>query len=91
MVRPCTTGLSERQQVIAVWVAKVKEDELLLMGYLAAYAAFRFLLEFIRVYPPLALGLTGIQFLCLAMLLGIGAWFTRRAMVGRAAGRSVLA
>ena len=70
---------------------KVKEDELLLMGYLAAYAAFRFLLEFIRVYPPLAFGLTGIQFLSLAMLLGIGAWFVRRRIGVRAAGNGVLA
>jgi len=70
---------------------RVKEDELLLMAYMAAYALFRFFLEFIRVYPPLALGLTGIQFLCLAMLLGIGAWFGRRHVTRRTVHRSVLA
>lgn len=65
---------------------KVREDEYLLMAYLAAYAVFRFLLEFIRTYPPLALGLTGIQFLCLAMLLVAGAWFARRLMTNGPAG-----
>lgn len=69
---------------------KVKEDELLLMSYLAAYAAFRFFLEFIRVYPTLAYGLTGIQFLCLAMLLGIGVWYGRRRVVGRRVNSGVL-
>lgn len=47
---------------------RVTGENQLLHIYFIGYAAFRFWLEFIRVYPPVAFGLTGAQFLCLAIL-----------------------
>jgi prolipoprotein diacylglyceryltransferase len=54
----------------------VTGNNALLYLYLAAYAFFRFWLEFISDYPPIAFGLTGVQYLCLAILVGqgIGLW-----------------
>ena len=48
----------------------------LLKLYLIAYCAFRFLIEFIRVEPRLALNLTGYQFgaAALAALMGFLWW-----------------
>lgn len=43
------------------------ENELLHL-YFASYSIFRFWLEFIRLYPPIILGLTGVQFICLGVL-----------------------
>lgn len=54
-----------------------RDNELLYL-YFACYAAFRFGLEFIRVYPPIAFGLTGIQYMCLALLLWLGIYALRR-------------
>jgi prolipoprotein diacylglyceryltransferase len=50
-------------------------DELLHL-YFACYAFFRFWLEFIRLYPPVALGLTGVQYICLGVLAwqGLRRW-----------------
>ena len=58
---------------------RVTRDNALLYLYLAAYAFFRFWLEFMAYYPPIAFGLTGVQYLCLAILvgLGIGLWRER--------------
>jgi phosphatidylglycerol:prolipoprotein diacylglycerol transferase len=56
----------------------LKQDNTLLFLYFACYAFFRFWLEFIRVYPPIAFGLTGIQYLCLGILMGLGTWFWRQ-------------
>jgi phosphatidylglycerol:prolipoprotein diacylglycerol transferase len=57
-------------------------DELLYL-YFASYAFFRFWLEFIRLYPPVALGLTGIQYICLGVLAWQGLrWWRRRAGPG---------
>jgi prolipoprotein diacylglyceryltransferase len=55
---------------------RVTHDNALLYLYLAAYAFFRFWLEFMADYPPIAFGLTGVQVLCLAILVGqgIGLW-----------------
>jgi phosphatidylglycerol:prolipoprotein diacylglycerol transferase len=56
-------------------------DNELLYFYFAAYALFRFWLEFIRVYPQVALGLTGAQFLCLASLAGLGIYWWKRGLL----------
>jgi prolipoprotein diacylglyceryltransferase len=50
----------------------------LLYLYFASYALFRFWLEFIRVYPVVALGLTGAQYLCLGILAGLGVYLLKR-------------
>lgn len=64
--------------VILCWLfPKNQRGSALLMLYLACYVIFRFWLEFIRLYPPLALGLTGIQYLCLLTLLGVGFGYWR--------------
>jgi phosphatidylglycerol:prolipoprotein diacylglycerol transferase len=51
-------------------------DNKLLHFYLASYAFFRFWLEFIRLYAPVAFGLTGVQYLCLGVLVwqGLRGW-----------------
>ena len=48
------------------------DNDDLLHLYFTAYAFFRFWLEFLRLYPRIAFGLTGIQYLCLAVLLWQG-------------------
>jgi prolipoprotein diacylglyceryltransferase len=40
--------------------------------YLAAYTFFRFWLEFIRLYPRVAFGLTGIQLICMGVWVWLG-------------------
>ncbi len=57
---------------------RLTRDNELLYLYFGAYALFRFWLEFIRVYPQVALGLTGAQFLCLAGLGQSGIYWWRR-------------
>jgi phosphatidylglycerol:prolipoprotein diacylglycerol transferase len=54
-----------------------RENELLYL-YFAAYAIFRFWLEFLRVYPPIAFGLTGAQYLCMAILAWLGIYLWQR-------------
>jgi prolipoprotein diacylglyceryltransferase len=52
--------------------------------YFATYAFFRFWLEFFSDYPPIVFGLTGVQLLCLAILVWQGIAFWRdRAPNGR--------
>jgi phosphatidylglycerol:prolipoprotein diacylglycerol transferase len=61
---------------ILLWARpRIRRENGLMIGYLAAYAFFRFWLEFIRLYPRLIFGFTGIQLLCLAILAGAGGWF----------------
>lgn len=63
---------------ILIWLFhKHKEGNALLMLYLACYFTFRFGLEFIRLYPPLFFGLTGIQIICLVTMIGVGIWYWR--------------
>jgi prolipoprotein diacylglyceryltransferase len=63
---------------ILLWAyPRVRRRDVLLYACLACYAFFRFWLEFIRVFPKVALGLTGIQLLCLAILFGVGLWVVR--------------
>lgn len=57
---------------------RVTRDNELLFLYFAAYAVFRFWLEFLRVYPIVAFGLTGAQFLCLGVLAWLGIYLLRR-------------
>jgi prolipoprotein diacylglyceryltransferase len=80
-------GLFNLGLLILLWRLRrrVTRDDALLHLYFAAYAFFRFWLEFISDYPPIAFGLTGVQLLCLAILAGqgIGLW-RRRAESGRA-------
>jgi phosphatidylglycerol:prolipoprotein diacylglycerol transferase len=65
---------------------RVTRDEALIYLYFIAYAFFRFWLEFVSYYPPIVFGLTGVQLLCLAILVwqGIALWR------GRIRSRSVL-
>ena len=64
--------------LVLLWFyLRVLRPDVLLYAYLACYASFRFWLEFIRIYPEVALGLTGIQYLCLVILVGVGFWALR--------------
>lgn len=45
---------------------------------LAGYAVVRFFIEFVRNNRVLLLGLTGQQLFCVALLIGLGAWFVLR-------------
>jgi prolipoprotein diacylglyceryltransferase len=75
---PVYDGLFNLALFILLWQLhrRVRRDDALLHLYLAAYAFFRFWLEFISDYPPIAFGLTGVQLLCLAILIwqGIALW-----------------
>jgi phosphatidylglycerol:prolipoprotein diacylglycerol transferase len=53
-------------------------DNELLYFYFAGYACFRFWLEFIRLYPPVAFNLTGAQYICLGILVWQGVYWWRR-------------
>jgi len=74
-------GLFNLAMFVVLWKLRhrIKRDNELLYLYFASYAAFRFLLEFIRVYPPVAFGLTGAQYLCLGILVWLGIYILRRA------------
>jgi prolipoprotein diacylglyceryl transferase len=56
---------------------KMQEGNLLKLG-LAGYAFFRFLVEFTRNNRVLALGLTGQQYLCLALLVALAIYYGRQ-------------
>jgi phosphatidylglycerol---prolipoprotein diacylglyceryl transferase len=55
----------------------MQNGNLLKLG-LAGYALFRFCVEFVRNNPVVALGLTGPQFICLALLAALGWYYGRR-------------
>ena len=78
---PVYDGLFNLTLFILLWQLRrrVTRDNALLYLYIAAYAFFRFWLEFISDYPPIAFGLSGVQLLCLAILIwqGIGLWHGR--------------
>jgi phosphatidylglycerol:prolipoprotein diacylglycerol transferase len=78
---PVYDGLFNLGLLILLWGLRrrVRGEDALLYLYFAAYAFFRFWLEFIADYPPIAFGLTGVQWLCLAILAvqGIGLWRER--------------
>ncbi|KAA3658757.1 MAG: hypothetical protein DWQ04_24145 [Chloroflexi bacterium] len=61
----------------------IKRDNALLYIYFAAYTLFRFWLEFIRLYPPIAFGLTGIQLICISVWVWLAIWWWRRYPLGR--------
>lgn len=69
---PVYDGLFNLALLILLWELRrrVTRDDALLDLYLAAYAFFRFWLEFISDYPRIAFGLTGVQLLCLAIMAG---------------------
>ncbi|HLA07423.1 MAG TPA: prolipoprotein diacylglyceryl transferase family protein [Anaerolineales bacterium] len=71
---PVYDGLFNLVLFILLWrlLRRVRRDDALLYLYFAAYAFFRFWLEFIADYPRIAFGLTGVQLLCLAILVGQG-------------------
>ena len=69
---------------------RANHEEVVLFFYFAAYAFFRFWLEFLRTYPVVALGLTGAQWICLGMLVGVGVWYLRYWWAGRWVGRQVV-
>jgi prolipoprotein diacylglyceryl transferase len=54
----------------------MQNGNLLKLG-LAGYALFRFLVEFVRNNPVVALGLTGPQLFCLVLLVAIALYFAR--------------
>lgn len=60
---------------------QVKQDNALLYLYFAAYTFFRFWLEYIRLYPRLLWGLTGIQLICITVWLWLGAWWWQQRRV----------
>ncbi|MCA9981195.1 MAG: prolipoprotein diacylglyceryl transferase [Anaerolineales bacterium] len=60
-----------------------RHDDSLLFFYFVCYAFFRFWLEFIRVYPPVLWGLTGIQYLCLGILFILGIWWSKQSDLNR--------
>ena len=73
-------GLFNLVMLAILWQLRhriVRDNELLYI-YFATYAFFRFWLEFLRVYPPIMFGLTGIQYLCLGILIWLGIYFLRR-------------
>ena len=78
---PVYDGLFNLGLLILLWGLRkrVTRDDALLFLYFAAYAFFRFWLEFMADYPLIAFGLTGVQLLCLAILTGqgIGLWRAR--------------
>ena len=71
---PVYDGLFNLALFFLLWRLRrrVTRDNALLYLYFAAYAFFRFWLEFMADYPPIAFGLTGVQLLCLAILMGQG-------------------
>jgi len=84
---PVYDGLFNLAFFILLWRLRrrVRRDDGLLYLYFAAYAFFRFWLEFISDYPRIAFGLTGVQLLCLAILVGQGiALWRGRAQSGSA-------
>ena len=56
----------------------LRDGDLLKIG-LAGYAVVRFVIEFVRNNNVLAFGLTGQQFVCIGMIVAIGAYYVRRA------------
>ena len=56
-----------------------RDGELLYL-YFGCYAVFRFSLEYIRTYPVVAFGLTGIQYMCLTIITWLGGYLLRRAL-----------
>lgn len=56
---------------------KLQDGNLLKFG-LAGYAVARFFIEFVRNNRVIALGLTGQQFFCLALLIGLAVYYGRR-------------
>ena len=75
---PVYDGLFNLVLFILLWRLgrRVTRDNALLYLYFAVYAFFRFWLEFMADYPRIAFSLTGVQLLCLAILVGqgIGLW-----------------
>jgi phosphatidylglycerol---prolipoprotein diacylglyceryl transferase len=62
----------------------MQDGNLLKLG-LAGYLVFRFGVEFVRNNRVLALGLTGPQLFCLALLAALGLYYARRAQSARRA------
>ncbi len=56
---------------------QMQNGNLLKVG-LAGYAVVRFLIEFVRNNEVLAFGLTGQQFFCLALLVGLAVYYARK-------------
>jgi phosphatidylglycerol:prolipoprotein diacylglycerol transferase len=83
---PIFDGLFNLVLFVLLWRLRprVTRDNALMNLYLAAYAFFRFWLEFISDYPPIAFGLTGVQLVCVTVLIGLGIW-RRRVRVARQA------
>jgi len=62
----------------------LQDGNLLKLG-LAGYLVFRFCVEFVRNNRVIALGLTGPQFFCLALLAALGLYFARHIQANRRA------
>lgn len=78
---PVYDGVFNLALLILLWrlPRRLTGDESLINLYFVAYAFFRFWLEFISYYPPIVFGLSGVQVLCLAILIwqGISLWRAR--------------
>ncbi len=61
---------------------KMQNGNLLKLG-LGGYAVFRFLVEFVRNNQVVALGLTGQQFFCLALIAALAWYYARRWQAAR--------
>ena len=75
---PVYDGLFNVALFILLWrlSQQVRRENALLYLYITIYAFFRFWLEFMSAYPRIVFGLTGVQLLCLAILIwqGISRW-----------------
>lgn len=73
-------GLFNLAMLAILWRlrGRASRDNELLYLYFGAYALFRFWLEFIRIYPRVAFGLTGAQLLCLGILGWLGVYLLKR-------------
>ena len=73
-------GLFNLLLLFVLWRLRrhLRDDNELLYLYFIAYAFFRFWLEFIRLYRPVAFGLTGVQVMCLGVLVWQGLRWRRR-------------
>jgi prolipoprotein diacylglyceryltransferase len=56
---------------------RMQDGNLLKFG-IGGYAFFRFFVEFVRNNQVLALGLTGQQFACILMLIGLAVYYARK-------------
>lgn len=62
---------------------RIKQDNVLLYIYFASYTFFRFWLEYIRLYPRIFIGLTGIQLICIGVWVWLALWWWQQRPAAR--------